>query len=150
MGTLLPCRIIPLLLGVAVVACGGSLTLPSDGSTATLTVVSGDRQEGTVGSRLDQPLVVRLTDSRSQPVAGVPVVFSFESGTSEAEIYFPEAETDSDGRARAEVRLGTDAGTHIVEAAAAELSATFDLNALEREKGKGGGGGRGNGDDEDD
>ena len=132
-------RIFPLLLGAA--ACSSELTLPSDGSTATLTIVSGNRQVGTVGSRLDQPLVVRLTDSRSQPVVGIPVVFSFESGTSEAKIYSPEAETDSNGEAQAQVRLGTDAGTHIVEAAAAKLRATFDLNAMEREKGKDGKGG---------
>lgn len=146
MGAAFRYRTIALLLGAA--GCGGSLTLPSDGPTATLTVVSGNGQEGTVGSRLDEPLVVRLTDSRSQPIEGMPVVFRFESGTSEAEIYHPEAQTDSDGMARAEVRLGTDAGSHIVEAAAADLSAIFDLNAVAREKSKGGKGG--GGDDEED
>ena len=145
MGAAIPYRIFLFLVGAA--ACSGDLTLPGDGSTAILTVVSGNRQEGTVGDKLDQPLVVRLTDSRSQPVVGIPVLFSFESGTPEARIYSPQAETDSNGEAQAEVRLGTDAGTHIVEAAAAELRATFDLNALEREKGKGG---KGRGEDSDD
>ena len=45
----------------------------------------------------------------------------------------------AEGLASAEVRLGTSAGTHIVEARVADASggalrATFDLNALERGK----------------
>jgi hypothetical protein len=137
MGNLIGHRIIPILIGAAVVSCSGELTLPSDGERLALEVVSGDGQEGTVGSRLD-PLVVRVVDGRAEPVAGVVVVFQFESAAPEAEVS-PEAETTEEGLASAEVRLGTSAGTHIVEARVADASggalrATFDLNALERGK----------------
>ncbi len=153
MGTLIGHRIIPILIGAAVVSCGGGLTLPSDGGQLALEVVSGDGQEGTVGSRLD-PLVVRVVDARAEPVAGVAVVFQFESAAPDAEVS-PEAETTSEGLASAEVRLGTSAGTHIVEARVADASsgtlrATFDLNALERNKGKDRGGEDDDDDEEDD
>lgn len=136
-------------------ACGGDLTLPDNGSPAALKVVSGNRQEGTVGSQLDKPLVVRLTDASSRPVAGVPIAFSFRSDVPEAEVDPTQAVTDTSGQAIAEVRLGTNTGAHLVDArvaqaSAAGLSATFDLTALAREpRGRGGRGG-GDGDDDDD
>jgi hypothetical protein len=121
-------------------ACGSSLVLPSDdGSPAELTVISGNGQEGTIGSRLDLPLVVRVTDAHSQPVAGVAVAFRFQTDDPVA-LLDPEAVTDGDGRASTEVRLGADAGVHVVEAevvqAPSELRATFDLTAVLPEKGK--------------
>ncbi len=142
MGTLIGHRIIPILIGAAGVSCGGELTLPSEGSRpAALQVVDGDEQEGTVGSRLD-PLVVRVVDARDQPIAGVAVIFGFESAAPEATVSPSEVETDSQGLATAEVRLGTSEGAHIVEAEVADASsdalrATFDLNALARRKDKG-------------
>jgi hypothetical protein len=155
MGTLIGHRIIPMLIGAAVVSCGGELTLPAEDGPASLRVVSGDDQEAPAGSRLD-PLIVEVLDARAQPIAGVTVVFRFETDTPEAEVT-PEAETSTDGRASAEVRLGTSAGTHIVEAHVSDASsgalrATFDLNALEggKDKRKGRGHGHDDDDEEDD
>ena len=134
-----PHRLFSLVLATALTGCGGgSLTLPDDGSPAALRAVSGDGQQGTVGSKLDDPLVVKLTDASSQPIEGVPVVFQFTSEVPDAEVV-PEATTDSDGLASAEVRLGTSTGSHQVEArvsAPAELSTTFVVTAVEREHGK--------------
>lgn len=148
-----PYRLVSLILGTTLTGCGGgSLTLPDDGSPAALQVISGDGQQGTVGSRLDNPLVVRLTDASSRPIAGVPVVFQVTNDVPGAEVD-PEAVTDSEGLASAQVRLGTSSGPLQVEArvaSAAELSATFVVTALERERGKkdnGGRGGRHGGDD---
>jgi len=145
MGT--PRRLFSLALATALTGCGGgSLTLPDDSSPAALRVVSGDGQQGTVGSRLDNPLVVKLTDASSRPIAGVPVVFQFTNDVPDAEIDPGEAATDSEGRASAQVRLGTSTGPLQVEArvaSAAELSATFVVTALERERGKKDNGGRG-------
>jgi hypothetical protein len=153
MGTLIGHRIIPVLIGAAVVSCSGDLTLPSDGGSgpAVLEVVDGDGQEGFVRSTLD-PLVVKVLDARSQPMAGVAVVFEFESAAPGAEVSPSQGVTTSEGLASAEVRLGNDAGTHIVEARvdASALRATFDLNALERGRGRGNGGGGDNDDDEED
>jgi hypothetical protein len=151
-------RVVPLVLGAALAACGGGLTFPDDGSPASVRVESGNGQEGTVGSRLDDPLVVRVTDASSRPLAGVPVKFQFQTEAAEAEVDPTEATTDSEGRAAAQVRLGVDAGPYTVEAlvvqpSASELRATFDLTAVEPEKrgkGKGGDGGQGGDDDDDD
>jgi hypothetical protein len=148
----IPYRLFSLVLATALTGCGGDLTLPDERPPATLRVESGDGQEGTVGRRLDDPLVVKLTDVSSRPIEGVPVVFRFKSDVPDAEIDPAEAATDSDGLAFAEVRLGTSTGSHQVEArvsAPAELSATFVVTALEREGGKKDKGG-GSDDDHDD
>lgn len=142
---LIPYRLFSLALGAALTGCGSSLTFPEDGSPAALLAVSGDGQQGTVGRRLDRPLVVKLTDASSRPIAGVSVAFQFTSDVPKAEVD-PVAETDSDGLASAEVRLGTSTGSHQVEArvaTGAALKATFFLTAVAR-------GGRGGGDDDDD
>ena len=139
----IPYQLVSLVLGVALTGCGGSLTLPDDGSPAALRVVSGDGQEAPVGRRLEDPLVVKLTDASSQPISGVPVVFQFKTDVPNAEIDPAEAETDSAGRASAEVRLGSSTGPHEVEArvaASAALRATFVVTALERDRGKDEGG----------
>ncbi|MEP7226512.1 MAG: hypothetical protein ABI785_04050 [Gemmatimonadales bacterium] len=141
-------RLIYPVLGTALIGCGGgSLTLPDDGSPAALTAVGGNGQAAPVGSRLDNPLVVKLTDASSRPIAGVPVVFQFKIDVPDAQID-PEAETDSDGLASAQVRLGTSTGPHEVEArvaSAAQLRATFVVTAIARGKG---GKGDGHGDDD--
>lgn len=142
-------RLSSLVLATALVGCGGSLTLPDDGSPAALTAVGGNGQEAPVGSRLDNPLVVKLTDGSSRPIAGVSVAFQFKVDVPDAQID-PEAETDSLGLASAQVRLGTSTGPHEVEAqvASAQLTATFVVTATAR--GKGGKGGKGGGDEDDD
>ena len=145
----IPYRLVSLVLGAVLTGCGGgSLTLPDDGSPAALRAVSGDGQQGTVGSKLDDPLVVKLTDASSRPIAGVSVVFQFTTEAPDAEVD-PEAATDSDGLASAEVRLGTSTGPHQIEArvaAAAGLRATFVVTALEQDRGRRDNGGHGGGD----
>jgi hypothetical protein len=136
-------------------ACSGNLVYPGDDSPgddspAALSPVSGDNQRGTVGSELDDPLVVRVTDASSQPVEGVAVEFLFDGLVPDAAVT-PQAFTDGNGEAAAEVRLGTEAGAITVLAQvsqASELQATFDLTAVTKGKGKGGGHDRD--DDEDD
>jgi hypothetical protein len=147
-------RLIPVLLGSTLIGCGSDLTLPGEGSpAAVLQIESGDRQQGTVGRRLSDPLVVKLTNANSEPIEGVRVVFQFKSEVPEAEVD-PEAVTRSDGRAFAEVRLGTSTGPHQIEArveSPAPLSTIFVVTAVERRGGGGGDGdGDGDGDDDDD
>lgn len=140
-------RLIPVLLVSALIACGGDLMLPDDGSPAVLQVVSGSGQQGTVGRRLSDPLVVKLTDLSARPIEGVPVVFQFKTDVSDAEID-AQSTTDSEGEASAEVRLGTSTGPHEIEARVASpatLTTVFVVTAVERERGRGG-----NSDDVDD
>jgi hypothetical protein len=146
----IPYRLYSLVFGAALTGCGGgSLTLPDDSSPAALRAVSGDGQQGTVGSRLDNPLVVKLTNASSRPIAGVSVVFQFTNDVPGAEVDPAEATTDSAGRAFTQVRLGTSTGPLQVEARVASaggLNATFVVTALERGKGNGGRGGGHGGD----
>ena len=146
-------RLSSLVLGTALIGCGGgNLTLPDDGSPAALVAVEGNGQEARVGSRLEDPLVVKLTDASSRPIAGVAVVFQFRSDP-DAQVDPAEAATDSAGRASAKVRLGTSTGLHEVEARVAsvpQLSATFVVTAIAPGKGGKGGGHGGDEDDEDD
>jgi hypothetical protein len=140
MCTPLSVRLISIVVAALLIGCGGDLTLPADGSPAALTTFAGNGQEGTVGSRLDAPLVVRVTDSDSRPVADVAVVFRFD--VPGAEINPSQATTDTLGLASAQARLGDDAGPQTVEAqvapaSASNLRATFDLTAVPDEKGKG-------------
>jgi len=149
----IPYRLVSLILGALTGCGGGNLMLPDDDSPAALRAVSGDGQEAPVGRRLENPLVVKLTDASSRPIAGVPVVFQFKIDVPDAEVDPAEAGTDSAGLASAEVRLGTSTGPHQVEArvaAAAGLSATFVVTALERDRGKKDKGGSGDGDGDDD
>jgi hypothetical protein len=146
-------RLIPVLLGL-LIACGGDLTLPDDTSPAALQVWSGNGQEGTVHSKLNDPLVVKLTDASARPIQGLAVVFQFTGDVPDAELTPEEATTDNLGRASAEVRLGTTTGTLQVEArlaTTASLSATFLVTALEQDKKKDkkGNSGRDGDDDED-
>jgi hypothetical protein len=125
-------------LSLAVLACaGGDLNLPNDSAPVELTTVSGDGQEATVGSRLPKPLVVRVTDAASRPVADVPLVFRFQDAVPDAEIDPASVATDSSGQASVRVRLGTITGPQTIEAtiaqaAEAEARATFEVTALER------------------
>ena len=141
-----------MLLCVALAGCGSDLTLPDDTSPARLEAYAGDGQEGTVGSRLSEPLVVRLTDAAGRPVRDVAVTFSFE-GSTDAEVESASEITDAEGQASAEVRLGTETGTLNVAARVVEapgLKTRFSLTAVERDKGKKGRGNDGGDDDEDD
>jgi hypothetical protein len=134
-------RVFGLLAGAALTGCGNGLTLPADGSPARLEAVSGGGQEGTVGSRLSNPLVVRLSDANNRPVSNVAVEFRFQGALTDAVVDPTTGTTDTAGVASAQVRLGTNTGPLTVEAQvtqASALRATFDLNALARDKGKGG------------
>ena len=132
-------RVLGPALGLAVVACaGGVLTLPNNGAPVELTAVSGDGQQATIGSRLPQPLVVRVTDAAGGPVAEVPLVFRFQTAVPDAEIDPASVATDSTGHASVRVRLGTVAGPQTIEATIAQdagpdVRATFGVTALEKQ-----------------
>jgi adhesin/invasin len=68
--------------------------------------VSGDAQTGPVGGQLAAPLVVRVTDTRGRPVAGVEVTFSPGAGLVNPQV----ANTDAEGLATANWSLGLQTG----------------------------------------
>lgn len=150
MRTFSPFQLVSLVLTTTLAACGGGeLTLPADGSPASLRAVSGSGQQAKVGTRLPDPLVVRLTDGAARPVPGVAVNFRFQSDVPGAQFEPATVTTNDTGFAFVQVRLGTTPGDQTIEAAvgaspSSALLTTFGVTAL---PGRGhGGGDNGNGD----
>ncbi len=87
---------------------------------AHVAIVSGDGQQGTIGTALGQPLVVELRDAAGAPVAGGKVLFTLRdnSGSLDSGQRQMIATTDAAGRASASFTLGTRAGVQRVEVGA--------------------------------
>lgn len=94
---------------------------------AALGLVSGQGQSAEVGSPLAEPLVVRVTDERGQPVPGTPVVWTVVAGGGSLA---SASATGGDGTASGTLTVGTKVGTNTVAAGVAGLpSVTFDAAA---------------------
>jgi hypothetical protein len=101
-------RFAPVLAALAAAGCGGDeITLPAQGVPAKITIVGGNGQSEPVASVLPDRLVVRVTDSRDQPVANQPVTFSAAGGGSMSPA---TATTAADGTASAQWTLRPTAG----------------------------------------
>lgn len=96
-----------------------------------ISVNSGNNQRGAVGQVLPQPLVAVVTDSGANVVQGANVEFSVTRG----EGLFPNgekvyvAQTDSDGRATAELTLGYLVGLDVQRVTAKLLGVNSNLTA---------------------
>jgi Big-like domain-containing protein len=114
-------------------ACGGGdLVLPDVGAPATIAVVRGDTQAGTVGSPLADSIVVQVTDGTGRPVAGVSVEFAVPPPGSAGEVIPDTARTGGDGRAGAAWVLGELAGSQVVDArvvGAGQIAVRFTASA---------------------
>lgn len=147
----LAARLIGLAVSPAIVACQGDLTLPADSRPSSLEEVSGSGQQGTVGSQLPKPLVVRVTDGAARPLSLVSV--RFETEVPGAEIP-SEVTTNDTGYAEVRVILGDTEGTqrfHAQVADALDLRTTFEVMAVAdqpADNGGNGGGGRDDGGDD--
>ena len=113
-------RCLLLLLAVALGCSSGELLLPEPpdgGENVQLSkapVANGDKQEGTVGEQLPEPVVVQVRSPRDQPVAGRRVAFAITSST--GEVTPDTAITDGQGRAIARWVLGTAPGAYVMQA----------------------------------
>jgi PKD repeat protein len=90
--------------------------LPADASG--IVMVSGDSQGGAVGTVLPAPLVVRVTDAFGNPIAGVPVNWTAESGGS---VSAASTLTDASGLTSVQRTLGPTAGPQTTSASATGL-----------------------------
>lgn len=86
---------------------------------ATLVLVSGDNQIGTVGQPLAAPLVVEVTDANHSPVPNVSVTFSVLAGG--GTVAQNLVSTNTEGLASTTLTLGQTAGADSVTAAAGTL-----------------------------
>ena len=97
------------------------------GATAALTIVDGNDQRAPAGTLLPAPLVVRITDARGNSVPGVVVSWAVTSGGG---TLGPTTISDAEGKATAQLTLGTTAGTNTVSATVGALPAvTFSATA---------------------
>jgi Big-like domain-containing protein/PKD domain-containing protein len=91
-------------------ACGSdNLTLPGEGEPAHISIVTGDSQASRVGTQL-APLVVKVTDTKSRPVAGATVEFVFDDASAGGSVTPPSKTTDAAGLASAVITLGDQVG----------------------------------------
>ena len=90
----------------------------------TLQLIAGCGQSGRVGATLAQPLAVTVLDQFNAPFSGYAVRFAVTSG--EASFANGASEfvlnTDSNGRAQTEIRLGTITGPIAIEITAGNLT----------------------------
>src|SRR6478672_6855185 len=95
-------------LASGVAACsGGDSTAPATTltpSAASLAVVSGSGQIGTVGSALSAPLVVKVATATGTAIAGSTVTFQVTSGS--ATVAPASAVSDASGQATTQLTLG--------------------------------------------
>jgi hypothetical protein len=82
------------------------------GTPAKVTVNSGNNQRGGVGQPLPEPLVVAVIDAGANVVPNAPVVFTVTQGSGQLQNGQTSflVKTDSDGRAAAELTLGSITG----------------------------------------
>jgi hypothetical protein len=114
---------------LAALSCGGdNLVLPSEGTAARVTIVSGNPQSGTVGAALADSLVVRVLDQAGRPVPSQPVSWSVVAGG--GSVAPASTTTDQDGRTAASWTLGSGAGTQQVRAKPTGNGAPDTLQAL--------------------
>jgi hypothetical protein len=124
-----------LLLGASV-GCGEGLTLPDPSAAGVeLSIVAGSGQSGTVGERLDQPLVVKVVDSSGAPIVSLPVAFVLVSGDAGGRLEPDTATTNAQGEASTIWVLGTTPGDRLAEARVAVTGdssrvVTFQATAL--------------------
>ena len=113
-----PRRLLLLSGLLAAISCGesptGSAAPDPTGGTSTardgvrLQMVSGGTQVGVAGTALAAPVVIRLLDTRDQPVANAEVEFLVTG--SDGAVTPPQARTGADGTAQAVWTLGATAG----------------------------------------
>jgi PKD repeat protein len=110
-GPLYPRAITSVCAALLLAACGGGdLSLPPEGQPATVTILDGNDQSGRVGEPLALPLLIQVSDSRGEPVAGATVAFEFSSAGPGAAVVPEQKTTNSAGQADAQLVLGTTVG----------------------------------------
>ena len=100
---------------------------PPDNSPAAVNVVSGNGQSGTVGSTLQQSLVVRVTDSSGSPLGNITITWSVTAGG--GSLASATSSTDAQGQAQNQLTLGTSPGANAVQAAVQGTGLTAQFTA---------------------
>jgi len=110
---------------------GSPLTFYADGTAQRLRIVSGDLQASIVNTLLPSALKIQITDETGAGIPGLGVLFSKTSGDGEfASNASPQ--TNENGVARVQFKLGEKSGPVIIKAAAPDIGGQvlFHLTAL--------------------
>ena len=102
--------LIAFALPALAIGCGDGLVLPNE---SKLVLVSGDDQTAAVSSALPDSLVVRVTDTQNNPVAGVEVTWAVTGGGS---ISPASVTSDANGLAAAQRVLSSAFGAQTAQA----------------------------------
>ena len=93
----------------------------------TLSIVSGDGQEGVAGAVLADPFVVEIRDEDGEPLRRITVTFTITAGRGAMSVV--TSTTDSDGRVASVMTLSSEPGLNRVQVSAEGLSQTVIFNA---------------------
>jgi 5-hydroxyisourate hydrolase-like protein (transthyretin family) len=106
-----------------------SLTVAQGPASATIQILAGNNQTGTVGQAFIQPIVVEVVDSVGNPASGVTVNFAVIQGS--ATLSTPSVVTNAQGQASTSVTAGQTAGPIQVRVTSPATSSinTFSLIA---------------------
>ena len=97
------------------------VTVEFDNRTPAIPLkISGDNQEGTPSTILDQSFALDVQDQNGKAFAGVPVVFTVTEGGGVLSI--TSTVTDANGRAESTLTLGPNPGTNTVEVSVEGIS----------------------------
>ena len=94
----------------------------------TLSIVSGDNQEGVAGSVLAAPFVVEIRNEDDKPVRRIIVTFTVTAGRGAMSVV--TSTTDSDGRAASVMTLSSGPGINRAQVSAEGISQTVIFNAV--------------------
>jgi len=103
-----------------------NITVPV--TIAGVSLVSGNSQTANENAGFGSSLVVAVTDTNGNPVAGQAVTFAVTSGS--ATIATPTATTGSNGQASTTVTAGPTPGAVVVTASSNGFSVTFNLTVI--------------------
>ena len=98
----------------------------------TLQIISGNNQQSSTSSALENPFVVEVRDQNGNPLQGVQVTFVVTAGNGRLSgvSIVDSATTDANGRTEVRLSLGANPGTTVVVATVAGLdSVTFSAVA---------------------
>ena len=104
------------------------VTVEFDNRTPAIPLkISGDNQEGTPSTILDQSFAVDVQDQNGKAFAGVPVVFTVTEGGGVLSIR--STVTDANGRAESTLTLGPNLGTNTVAVSVEGIAQTVAFSA---------------------
>ena len=94
----------------------------------TAEAISGDEQQGAVGTLMPEPFVVEVRDQNGNPIEGIAVTFEVTAGG--GTLSATTATTDADGRAASTLTMGSQLGANTVVTTVAGLDpVTFTATA---------------------